>query len=92
MQEIRKSSYFKTLAPKDFQVPFLCNIGPLRKPSSRKDFPCMAYKFCRRYIYNPIIFPGEDNGFIYIAMEKFETQYSATSVSKSFLFHDINVF
>ena len=76
MQKIRKSSYFQTLAPKYFQATFLCNRGPRRKPSSREDFPCMAYKFdriCRRYIYNPVIFPGEDNGIIYIAMEKFET-------------------
>ena len=69
-KSIRKSCYFKTLAPKDFQAPFLCNRGPRRKPSSREDFPCMAHKFNESvfsiYII-PLSSPGEDNGIIYIA-------------------------
>ena len=33
----------------------------------------MAHKFdeiCRHYIYNPVIFPGENNGIIYIAAKE----------------------
>ena len=30
----------------------------------------MFDKICRRYIYNPVIFLGEDNGIIYIAMKE----------------------
>ena len=33
----------------------------------------MAHKFdeiCRPYIYNPVIFPGEDNGTIYKALKE----------------------
>ena len=69
----QKISLFKTLAPKDFQAPFLCNRCPRRKPSSREYFPCMAHKFdkiCRPYIYNPVIFPREDNGTIYRALKE----------------------
>ena len=31
----------------------------------------VATKLRRRYIYNPVIFPGEDNGIIYIAATDF---------------------
>ena len=40
-------------------------------------FPCMAHKFdeiCRRYIHNPVIFLGEDNGIIYIAAKEVLSQ------------------
>ena len=64
MQKSRKSSYFKTLAPKDIQAPFLWNRGPRRKSSSREDFHCMAYKFdkiCRPYTV--ILLPAHPASF-----------------------------
>ena len=46
---------------KDFRAPFL-KYYTVRKPYISDKL----WRELRQYIYNPVIFPGEDNGIIYI--------------------------
>ena len=51
---------------------FLENIEIMKKKTFRH-LSCLilSFKLFHRYIYIPVIFPGEDNGIIYIAATDF---------------------
>ena len=76
-QKISKPHFFATEAPEENPHPgktsLAWHIRLTESVAAIYIIPLSSLWKITGYIYNPVIFPGEDNGIIYIAMEKFET-------------------